>query len=32
MTFANGNYYEGDYVNNERHGEGKYRWANGDEY
>ena len=32
MTFANGDKYEGDFVNDVRSGDGKYIWANGDTY
>ena len=32
LRWANGNSYEGDYVNGERTGRGVFRWADGDSY
>ena len=31
-TFANGMYYEGDYVNGKRHGEGMFSWSTNGDY
>ncbi len=29
MTYSNGNQYEGDYVEGNKHGMGIYKWADG---
>ena len=31
-TWANGNKYEGDYVDDKMHGKGTYTWASDDKY